>query len=78
MNRRCRKCGVADGHNSRTCLSIEENRACLVILANPRKRGHLPRSRNINTSRAPKWNETTTSKKHAMSLDTSDESYSEM
>jgi hypothetical protein len=38
MNRRCKKCGVADGHNSRTCLSIEENRARLVILANPRKK----------------------------------------
>jgi hypothetical protein len=53
MNRRCKKCGVADGHNSRTCLSIEENRARLVILANPRKRGRPPGSRNINTSRAP-------------------------
>jgi hypothetical protein len=63
MNRRCKKCGVADGHNSRTCLSVEENRVCLVNLANPRKRGHLPGSRNINTSRAPEWNETTTSKK---------------
>jgi hypothetical protein len=78
MNRRCKKCGVADGHNSRTCLSIEENRARLVILANPRKRGRLPGLRNINTSRDPKWNETTTSKKHAMSLETTDESDSEM
>ena len=75
---RGKKCGVADGHNSRTCLSVEENRARLVILANPRKRGHPPGLRNINTSRAPEWNETTTSKKHAMSLETSDESYSQM
>ena len=22
--RKCQKCGIADGHNSRTCLSIEE------------------------------------------------------
>ena len=78
MNRRWKKCGVADGHNSRTCLSIEENIAHLVILANPRKRGCPPRSRNINTSRAPEWNKTTTSKKHAMSLETSDKSDSEM
>jgi hypothetical protein len=39
MNRRCKKCGVADGHNSRTCLSVEENRVRLVSLANPRKKG---------------------------------------
>ena len=78
MNRRCRKCGVADGHNSRTCLSIEENRARLVILANPRKRGRPPGSRNINTSRSPEWNETTTSKKHAMSVETTDEFDSEI
>jgi hypothetical protein len=77
MNKRCKKCGVVDGHNSRTCLSIEENRAHLVILANPRKRGRSPGSRNINTSRAPEWNETS-SEKHAMSLDTSDESDGEM
>ena len=78
MNRRCKKCGVADGHNSKTCLSVEENRVRLVSLANPRQRGRSLGSSNINTSRAPEWNETTTSKKPAMSVETTGESDSEM
>jgi hypothetical protein len=78
MNRRCKKYGVADGHNSKTCLLVEENRAHLIILANLRKSEHPPGSRNINTSIAPEWNETTTSKKHMMSVETTDESDSEI
>jgi hypothetical protein len=31
-NKRCRLCGIADGHNSRTCLSLDENRARLATL----------------------------------------------
>jgi hypothetical protein len=30
-NRRCQLCGIGDGHNSRTCLSVEENRARLAV-----------------------------------------------
>jgi hypothetical protein len=33
-NRRCQLCGIADGHNNRMCLSMEENRARLAKLAN--------------------------------------------
>ena len=61
--RKCQKCGIADGHNSRTCLSIEENRVKLASLAD-RKRGRPPGSRNKNSTMAPQWNETSTSKKH--------------
>jgi hypothetical protein len=60
MTRKCQKCG----HNSRTCLSMEENRQRLASLAG-RKRGRPPGSRNKGGSKAPNWNETTTSKKHA-------------
>jgi hypothetical protein len=78
MNRRCKKCGVGDGHNTRTCLSVEENMVRLASLSNPKKRGRPPGSRNINTSAAPKWNETTTSKKHMMNVPTTDEFDSEI
>jgi hypothetical protein len=61
MNRKCQKCGIADGHNSRTCLSLEENRLQLASLAG-RKRGRPPGSRNKGGSNTPHWNETTTSK----------------
>jgi hypothetical protein len=61
--RKCQKCGIADGHNSLTCLSIEENRVKLASLAD-RKRGRPPGSRNKNSTMAPHWNETSTSKKH--------------
>jgi hypothetical protein len=57
------KCGIANGHNSRTCLSIEENRVKLASLAD-RKRGRPSGSRNKNSTMAPQWNETSTSKKH--------------
>jgi hypothetical protein len=40
MNRKCQKFGIADGHNSRTCLSFEENRVRLASLAG-HKRGRL-------------------------------------
>jgi uncharacterized ferredoxin-like protein len=26
MSRKCQKCGITDGHNSRTCLTVEDNR----------------------------------------------------
>ena len=45
-NRRCQLCGIADGHNNRTCLSLEENIARLATLAN-RKRGRPPGSESI-------------------------------
>jgi hypothetical protein len=61
MTRKCQTCGIADGHNSRTCLSLEENRLRLASLAG-RKRGRPPGSRNKGGSNAPDWNETTTSK----------------
>jgi hypothetical protein len=31
-NKKCQRCGIADGHNSRTCLSMEENRLRLALL----------------------------------------------
>ena len=65
MTRKCQKCGIADGHNSRTCLSMEENRQRLASLAG-RKRGRPPGSRNKGGSKAPDWNETTTSKNTQM------------
>ena len=71
MTRKCQKCGIADGHNSRTCLSMEENRQRLASLAG-RKRGRPPGSRNKGGSKAPDWNETTTSKKHANEFDSSE------
>jgi hypothetical protein len=45
-NRMCQKCGIADGHNNRTCLSAKENRVKLASLAD-RKRGRPPRSKII-------------------------------
>jgi hypothetical protein len=71
MTRKCQKCGIADGHNSRTCLSMEENRLRLASLAG-RKRGRPLGSRNKGGSKAPDWNETTTSKKHAIDFDSSE------
>jgi hypothetical protein len=60
-NRRCQLCGIADGHNSRTCLSLEDNMARLATLAN-RKRGRPPGSRLNSKTTAPRWNETSTAK----------------
>jgi hypothetical protein len=39
--RKCKKCGIADGHNSRTCLSIEENRVKLASLADKKEDDRL-------------------------------------
>jgi hypothetical protein len=61
MSRKCQKCGIADGHNSRTCLTVEDNRIRLANLAG-RKRGRPPGSRNKIGGAAPQWNETSTSK----------------
>ena len=61
-NRRCQLCGITDGHNSRTCLSLEENRARLATLAN-QKRGRPPGSRINSKTTVPQWNETSTTKK---------------
>jgi hypothetical protein len=63
--RKCQKCGIADGHNSRTCLFVDENRVKLHSLAD-RKRGRSPRSRKKNSTMAPQWNKTSTSKKHKL------------
>jgi hypothetical protein len=57
-NRRCQLCGIADGHNSRTCLSVEEN---MARLAN-RKRGRPAGSRLNSKTTASQWNETSTAK----------------
>ncbi|WVZ89459.1 hypothetical protein U9M48_035862 [Paspalum notatum var. saurae] len=43
-NRKCKICGIADGHNSRTCLSVEDNRDRLSKLG-VRKRGRPPGQR---------------------------------
>jgi hypothetical protein len=71
MNRKCQKCGIADGHNSRTCLSLEENRVRLASLAG-HKIGRPPGSRNKVGSNGPHCNETTTSKKHAIDINNSE------
>jgi hypothetical protein len=71
-NQRCQTCGIADGHNSRTCLSLEENRAKLANHVNC-KRGCPPGSKNNKTATALAWNETSTSKKHHVDMnDTKD------
>jgi hypothetical protein len=62
MSRKCQKCGITDGHNSRTCLTVEDNRVRLANLSG-RKRGRPPGSRNKIIGAAPQWNETSTSKK---------------
>jgi hypothetical protein len=51
-NRKCQRCDIADGHNSRTCLSLEENRLRLASLTG-RKRGRPLGSRNKGSSDAP-------------------------
>jgi hypothetical protein len=60
-NRKCQRCGIADGHNSRTYLSVEVNRLRLASLTG-RKRGWPLGSRNKGSSDAPSWDETCTSK----------------
>lgn len=45
MTRKCKNCGIADGHNIRTCLAIEENRIKLANM-DGRKRGRPRGSKN--------------------------------
>jgi len=75
-NRKCQRCGIADGHNSRTCLSVEENRLRLASLTG-RKRGRPIGSRNKGSSSAPNWNEACTSKKHQGGVTDNDSSSGE-
>jgi hypothetical protein len=75
-NRKCQRCGIADGHNSRTCLSVEENRLRLASLTG-RKRGQPIGSRNKGSSSAPNWNEACTSKKHQAGVTDNDSSSGE-
>lgn len=72
----CHQCGVADGHNSHTCLSVEENRVQLASLTG-RKRGRPIGSRNKGSSSAPNWNEACTSKKHQGGVTDNDSSSGE-
>jgi hypothetical protein len=78
-NRRCQLCGIADGHNNRTCLSVEENRARLARLARlaNRKRGRPTGSRLNSETTAPQWNETSTAKKHRIDEEVDNESTAE-
>lgn len=43
--RRCKNCGIADGHNAATCLQKPENRERLAKIAG-RKRGRPPGAKN--------------------------------
>jgi hypothetical protein len=75
-NSRCQLCGIADGHNNRTCLSVEENRARLAKLAN-RKRGRPAGLRLNNKTTATQWNEISTAKKHRIDEEVENESAAE-
>jgi hypothetical protein len=68
MSRKCQKCGIADGHNIRTCLTVEDNRIRLANLSG-RKRGRSPGSRNKIIGAEPQWNETSTSKKRTVCVE---------
>jgi len=68
MTRKCTICGIKDGHNSRTCLSKEENRERLASLSG-RKRGRPPGSRNRFQHTAPEWKESTSRKRHEIISD---------
>lgn len=72
-NRRCQTCGVADGHNSWTCLFLEENRVRLANLGN-HKSGCPLAQKNKRTSDAPEWNESSSAKKHRLVVSSSDDS----
>lgn len=48
MSRKCKVCGIADGHNASTCLQKEGNRVRLAGLAG-KKRGRPPGSKNRST-----------------------------
>ena len=65
MSRKCQKCGLADGHNSRTCLTVEDNRIRLASLTG-HKVGRPLGSGNKFGGAAPQWNETSTSKKRTV------------
>jgi hypothetical protein len=73
---RCQSCGIADGHNSRMRVSMEENMARLAKLAN-RKRGRPTESRLNNKTTAPQRNETSTAKKHRINEEVENESAAE-
>lgn len=75
-NRMCHQCGVADGHNSHTYLSLEENTVQLASLAD-RKRLRPLGSRNKGGSATPHWNETSTSKRHRGDVTDNDSSSGE-
>jgi hypothetical protein len=47
-SRKCKVCGIADGHNATTCLQVEANRVRLSNLAG-KKRGRPPGSKNRST-----------------------------
>ncbi|WVZ58692.1 hypothetical protein U9M48_008934 [Paspalum notatum var. saurae] len=64
-NIKCKKCGVADGHNSRTCLTLKENRVRLANMVG-RKKGRLLGSRNKSAISAAHWIETSTSRKRSV------------
>ncbi|WVZ63333.1 hypothetical protein U9M48_012973 [Paspalum notatum var. saurae] len=72
-NRKCKKCGIADGHNSRTCLSVKENRDRLAKLGG-RTRGRPPGSKNKSARTSLEWNETSASKKRQLIVSDDDES----
>ncbi|WVZ84918.1 hypothetical protein U9M48_031888 [Paspalum notatum var. saurae] len=72
-NRKYKKCGIVDGHNSRTCLSVKENSDRLAKLGG-RTRGRPPSSKNKSARTTPEWNETSTSKKRRLIVSDDDES----
>eukprot|EP00267_Zea_mays_P041791 XP_020393718.1 uncharacterized protein LOC109939800 [Zea mays] len=41
MSKKCQKCGIADGHNSRTCLTVEDNRVRLANLSGRKREDGL-------------------------------------
>lgn len=63
-NRKCKIYGNADGHNSHTCLSIQDNRVQLANLV-VRKIGRPLGSKNKIGSAPAHWNEMATSKKQS-------------
>jgi hypothetical protein len=75
-NTKCQRCGIADGHNSRTCLSVEENRLRLASLTD-RKRGRPLGSRNNASFDGTSWNDTCTLKKHRGGIKDNDSSSGE-
>ncbi|WVZ75685.1 hypothetical protein U9M48_023720, partial [Paspalum notatum var. saurae] len=64
-NRKCKIWSIADGHNSRTYLSLEDNKDRLSKIG-VCKRGRPAGSKNKTGATASEWNETTTSKKRRL------------